>query len=40
MFDRLKMEEPLRIAETILGKLNFDAVVVVLDKPQPKKGFK
>lgn len=24
MFDRLRIEEPLRIAEKILGKLNFD----------------
>jgi len=24
MFDKLKIEEPLRIAEKILGKLNFD----------------
>ncbi|OGJ13375.1 30S ribosomal protein S9 [Candidatus Pacearchaeota archaeon RBG_19FT_COMBO_34_9] len=28
-FDRLKMEEPLRIAENILGKLNFDVSISV-----------
>ena len=27
MFDKLKMEEPLRIAENILGKLNFDVLI-------------
>ncbi len=27
IFDRLKIEEPLRIAESILGKLNFDVSV-------------
>ena len=26
-FDRLKLEEPLRIAENILGKLNFDVMI-------------
>lgn len=29
MFDRLKIEEPLRIAEKILGKLNFDVFINV-----------
>jgi small subunit ribosomal protein S9 len=29
MLDRLKIEEPLRIAEKILGKLNFDVSVGV-----------
>ena len=29
MFDRLKIEEPLRIAENILGKLNFDVSISV-----------
>jgi ribosomal protein S9 len=29
MLDRLKIEEPLRIAENILGKLNFDVSVNV-----------
>lgn len=29
MFDRLKIEEPLRIAEKILGKINFDVSVSV-----------
>ena len=29
MFDRLKIEEPLRIAEHILGKINFDVAVTV-----------
>ena len=29
MFDKLKIEEPLRIAEKILGKLNFDIDVYV-----------
>lgn len=28
-FDRLEIEEPLRIAEKILGKLNFDVVIKV-----------
>ena len=28
-FDKLKIEEPLRITEAILGKLNFDAVISV-----------
>ena len=28
-FDRLKIEEPLRIAENILGKLNFDVSINV-----------
>ncbi|VVB82222.1 30S ribosomal protein S9 [uncultured archaeon] len=28
-FDRLKIEEPLRIAESILGKLNFDVSITV-----------
>ncbi len=27
MFDKLKMQEPLRIAEEILGKLNFDVSI-------------
>lgn len=27
MFDRLKIEEPLRIAEKILGKFNFDVSI-------------
>jgi len=27
LFDRLKIEEPLRIAESILGKLNFDVAI-------------
>lgn len=27
--DRLKIEEPLRIAQNILGKLNFDAIIKV-----------
>ena len=27
MFNRLKIEEPLRIAEHILGKLNFDVAI-------------
>jgi len=30
MFDRLKLEEPLRIAENVLGKLDFDIEVNVL----------
>jgi len=29
MLDRLKIEEPLRIAENILSKLNFDVVINV-----------
>ena len=29
MFDRLKIEEPLRIAENILGKINFDVAINV-----------
>lgn len=29
MFDRLKIEEPLKIAEAVLGKLNFDVVITV-----------
>ena len=29
IFDRLKIEEPLRIAEKILGKINFDAIINV-----------
>jgi len=29
MFDKLKIEEPLRIAEKILGKLNFDVNINV-----------
>jgi small subunit ribosomal protein S9 len=29
LFDKLKIEEPLRIAETILGKLNFDVSINV-----------
>ena len=29
IFDRLKIEEPLRIAEAILGKLNFDVSINV-----------
>ena len=28
-FDKLKIDEPLRIAESILGKLNFDVVITV-----------
>ncbi len=28
-FDRLKIEEPLRIAENVLGKLNFDVSITV-----------
>ncbi len=27
MFDRLKIEEPIRIAEKILGEINFDAAI-------------
>ena len=29
LFDRLKVEEPLRIAEKILDKLNFDVEIIV-----------
>lgn len=29
MFDRLKIEEPLRIAEKVLGKVNFDVKINV-----------
>ncbi len=29
VFDRLKIEEPLRIAEQILGKRNFDVIISV-----------
>jgi small subunit ribosomal protein S9 len=29
LFDKLKIEEPLRIAESILGKLNFDVSINV-----------
>jgi len=29
IFDRLKIEEPLRIAESILGKTNFDVLISV-----------
>ena len=29
MFDKLKIEEPLRIAEKILGNINFDVVINV-----------
>lgn len=29
MFDKLKIEEPLRIAESILGKIKFDVVISV-----------
>jgi small subunit ribosomal protein S9 len=29
LFDKLKIEEPLRIAENILGKLNFDVSINV-----------
>jgi small subunit ribosomal protein S9 len=29
MFDKLKLEEPLRIAEKILGKMEFDIKIVV-----------
>ena len=29
VFDRLKIEEPLRIAEHILGKINFDVLINV-----------
>ena len=29
LFDKLKIEEPLRIAESILGKLNFDVSISI-----------
>ena len=29
MFDKLKIEEPIRIAEQILGKINFDVLISV-----------
>jgi small subunit ribosomal protein S9 len=29
LFDKLKMAEPIRIAEHLLGKLNFDVVITV-----------
>ncbi len=29
LFDRLKIEEPLRIAESVLGKINFDIAVKI-----------
>jgi small subunit ribosomal protein S9 len=29
LFDKLKIEEPLRIAEKVLGKLNFDAWIEI-----------
>jgi len=29
MFDKLKIEEPIRIAEKILGKINFDVLIIV-----------
>lgn len=29
MFDKLKIEEPLRIAENVLGKINFDVKISV-----------
>ncbi len=29
LFDKLKIEEPLRIAENILGKLNFDVSITI-----------
>lgn len=29
MFDRLRIEEPMRIAEGILGKINFNAAITV-----------
>ena len=29
MFDKLKIEEPIRIAEKILGKINFDVLISV-----------
>ena len=28
-FDKLKIEEPLRISNEVLGKLNFDVVITV-----------
>ena len=28
-FDKLKIDEPLRIAENVLGKMNFDVVITV-----------
>lgn len=30
MFDRLRIEEPMRIAEKILGKINFNAAITVM----------
>ncbi|MCA9488175.1 MAG: 30S ribosomal protein S9 [Nanoarchaeota archaeon] len=30
MFDKLKIEEPVRIAEKILGKINFDSRIKVI----------
>ena len=29
VFDKLKIEEPLRIAEGVLGKLNFDVTIII-----------
>jgi len=29
MFDRLKLQEPIRIAEKVVGKINFDAFINV-----------
>lgn len=29
LFDKLKIEEPLRIAESVLGKINFDVAINV-----------
>ena len=29
LFDKLRIEEPLRIAEAVLGRLNFDVKIVV-----------
>ena len=29
LFDKLKIDEPIRIAEKILGKINFDVLIVV-----------
>ena len=29
LFDKLKIEEPIKIAETILGKINFDVLIIV-----------
>ena len=29
MLDRLKIEEPIRIAENVLGKINFDVTITV-----------